>query len=211
MKRTTAAALAALAGLALAGCAPAPVPMEQAPPDTRQEQGQSPATASPAPEAPPTTTPDPQEPAEIGSERDECLVGTWAPDPEAIEEAALADNGQVAVSGRATYEFEADGAMSSTFEDWTWLIENGEGTMVVSGTAQGRWSTSGGVLSMADESDATVVEMHVRDEHYASVAGRALPTEGIGYACEGDSLELERDPQLPADGPSWATALVRVD
>lgn len=162
-------------------------------------------------EATTTTTTAPEPSAE------ECLVGTWDLDSESFVESLMATMGTdlpgEITSGGGSYvvEMGADGSFEVTRDEWRYLIESPQGTLVaqIDGTETGTYEADGNTLTATTTGgDATVsmgllVDGEPQDLPFPMEMD--LATDAIAgsaqYECTDETLTVSSE----AEGPDGET------
>lgn len=163
-------------------------------------------------EAPTTTTTTAPEPS-----AEECLVGTWDLDSEAFVDSLMATMGTdlpgEITSGGGSYvvEMGADGSFEVTRDEWRYLIESPQGTLVaqIDGTESGTYEADGDTLTATTTGgDATVsmgllVDGELQDLPFPMEMD--LATDAIAgsaqYECTDETLTVSSE----TEGPSGET------
>lgn len=157
-----------------------------------------------------TTTTVPQPSAE------DCLVGTWELDSEAFVDSLMATMGTdlpgEITSGGGSYivEMDADGSITSTRDEWRYLIESTEGTLAVQldGTETGTYTTDGDTITISitgGETSVTtglLVDGELQELPFGPTQTfDAEPLEGAGtFDCAADTLTMTIQTEGPNDG-----------
>lgn len=187
-----------------------------APPESTTATTEAPTTtAEPTTtttEAPTTTTTTEPEPS-----AEECLVGAWDLDSEAFVESMMSAMGTglpgEITSGGGTYvvEMGADGTFQATRDEWRYLIESPQGTLVaqIDGTESGTYEADGDTLTATTtDGDATVsmglmVDGELQDLPFPMEMD--LQTDAIAgtaqYECTDETLTVSSE----AEGPNGGT------
>lgn len=158
-------------------------------------------------EAPTTTTTEAEQSAE------ECLVGTWELDSEAFVDSLMATMGTdlpgEITSGGGSYvvEMNADGSLEVTRDEWRYLIESPEGTLVaqIDGSESGTWEVTDGMLTVTTTGgDATVsmgmlVDGEVQDLPFPMEMDIQTDvfTESTQFECTEQALTVSSDVEGP--------------
>lgn len=146
--------------------------------------------------------------AESAEGTDECVVGTWVLDTEAMvddfdtlfEGSDMPATEVTALEGTYTLEFAADGSFQGERDSWGFAVDMEDGSieMAYSGTETGTWSADGSTLTVDLESsdvsvDATMEadgqEMELPDSQ-APDETEELVAEDSEYECSGDVLTM---------------------
>lgn len=146
--------------------------------------------------------------AESAEGTDDCVVGTWVLDTEALVDdfdALFAETDMpaadvTALEGPYTIEFSADGSFTGVRESWGFAVgmEGGNVETAFTGTETGTWSADGSTLTVdIESSDVTVEatmetggqEMELPDNQTPDEAQAVLGANSE-YECSGDVLTV---------------------
>lgn len=157
-----------------------------------------------------TTTTEPEMSAE------ECLVGTWDLDSEAFVDSLMSTMGTdlpgEITSGGGSYvvEMGADGSFEVTRDEWRYLIESPQGTLVaqIDGTESGTYEADGDTLTATTTGgDATIsmgllVDGELQDLPFPMEMD--LATDAIAgtaqYECTDETLTVSSETEGPDGG-----------
>lgn len=155
-----------------------------------------------------TTAPEPN--------AEECLVGTWDLDSESFVDSLMATMGTdlpgEITSGGGSYvvEMGADGSFEVTRDEWRYLIESPQGTLVaqIDGTETGTYEADGDTLTATTTGgDATVsmgllVDGELQDLPFPMEMD--LATDAIAgsaqYECTEETLTVSSEAEGPGGG-----------
>lgn len=146
--------------------------------------------------------------AESAEGTDDCVVGTWALDTEALvddfdtlfESIDMPATEVTALEGPYTLEFSADGSFTGVRESWGFTagMEGGNVEMAYSGTEAGTWSADGSTLTVDIESSDVTVEATMESggqemelpDNQAPDEAQAVVGANREYECSGDVLTI---------------------